>query len=236
MGSAHDKDDTARLREELGSATRAREALLAGIAHDLRNPLNTFAMSTGLLKDDLERNEVDVTRALNLVTRMERAAQRMQRLIDDLLEASRIEAKSVELAKRPESADLVVREALALVKPNAAEKGVAVEAGDVDPAVVLDVDRPRMIQALVSAVGFVLRTTADRGRVTVSATRDASDAVLTVRGVSPGELPASVPAPEEGRGGLALLIARGLVAAHGGQLAVNVSDGTQVVVRLPAAT
>ena len=49
----------ARLRARVEAVTKAREALLASVSHDLRNPLNTFAMSAGLLRDDLERNDID---------------------------------------------------------------------------------------------------------------------------------------------------------------------------------
>src|SRR6188768_2740987 len=74
--------EAARVRCELRSATRVREVLLASVAHDLRNPLNTFAMSTGLLRDDLESPDFERARAVSLVTRMERASTRMQRLIE----------------------------------------------------------------------------------------------------------------------------------------------------------
>ena len=87
--------DAARVRTELRAATRVREVLLASVAHDLRNPLNTFAMSAGLLRDDLEGPDFDRTRALSLLSRMDRASSRMQALIEDLLEASRVEAGTV---------------------------------------------------------------------------------------------------------------------------------------------
>src|SRR3954467_6005419 len=82
-----------------------RDALLASISHDLRNPLNTFAMSAGLLRDDVDHGSVDRTRALALLSRMERAVERMQRLIEDLVEASRVDARRVELRKTVESVE-----------------------------------------------------------------------------------------------------------------------------------
>src|SRR5688500_15557132 len=113
-------------------ATRARDALFAGIAHDLRNPLNTFAMSTGLLKDDLEGGEVDAARALSLVKRMERSAQRMQVLIDDLVIASRIESDPAQASVTKTSEDIadVVREAVAVATPIVKDRGAEVVAGE----------------------------------------------------------------------------------------------------------
>src|SRR4051812_10939870 len=59
--------DAAKARADLRTATRLREVLLAGVAHDLRNPLNTFAMSAGLLRDDIEGPSFDRERALSLL-------------------------------------------------------------------------------------------------------------------------------------------------------------------------
>src|SRR5687767_14767669 len=101
----------AALTLELRSATRAREALLASVAHDLRNPLNTFAMSAGLLRDDLESGDLDRNRAVGLLARMERASNRMQVLIEELLEASRVEAGGVEVHVREENAAAVAEAA-----------------------------------------------------------------------------------------------------------------------------
>lgn len=230
-----EEDEIARLQSALDSATRAREALLAGVAHDLRNPLNTFAMSTGLLRDDLEHGDVDPARALGLVARMERAAQRMQHIIEDLVEGGRIEAKKIDLVRKPERLKDVIDDAVAAARPLVAERGASIAPGDVDATLEPVIDRARIVQALVKATAFVLKTTGDGGRVTISASRAADGAELVVLGVNPGDAPTSAPGPEEGRGGLALLIARGLVAAHGGHVDVKIDGGTRVLVTLPTS-
>jgi K+-sensing histidine kinase KdpD len=216
-------------------ASRARDALFAGIAHDLRNPLNTFAMSTGLLKDDLEGGEVDATRALSLVKRMERAAQRMQVLIDDLIVASRIESDPAEanITKKSEDVGELVREAVAAATPIVKDRGANITEGEVDADLVAAVDRTRLVQALVKGAAFVLRTTGEHGTITVGAKKSGSGIELLVRGVNPGGAPASAPGREEGRGGLALMIARAHVVAHGGELAIRYDDGTRLLITLP---
>lgn len=216
-------------------AARARDALFAGIAHDLRNPLNTFAMSTGLLKDDLEGGDVDVTRAISLLKRMERAAQRMQLLIDDLVIASRLDDDEnlFTLAKKPIDVAELVRESVAAATPIVKDRGAEVVAGDVDEGLVASVDRERMVQAIVKAAAFVLRTTGESGRITVSAKKSDTGVEIDVRGVNPGGTPSSAPGREEGRGGLALLIAKGQVAAHGGTVDVSYLDGTKLTIALP---
>lgn len=216
-------------------ATRARDALFAGIAHDLRNPLNTFAMSTGLLKDDLEGGEVDATRALSLVKRMERAAQRMQVLIDDLVVASRIESDPAQanVTKKSEDIGEIVREAVTAATAIVKDRGANIGEGQIDENLVAAVDRSRLVQALVKGAAFVLRTTGEHGHITVGAKKSGSGVEFLVRGVNPGGAPASAPGREEGRGGLALLIARAHVTAHGGELDVRYDDGTRLVINLP---
>jgi signal transduction histidine kinase len=216
-------------------ATRARDALFAGIAHDLRNPLNTFAMSTGLLKDDLEGGEVDPARALSLVKRMERAAQRMQVLIDDLVVASRIESDPAQanVTKKSEDVAEMVREAVTAATPIVKDRGAEIVEGTVDEGLVASVDRSRLVQALVKGAAFVLRTTGEHGHISIGAKKSGAGVELVLRGVNPGGAPASAPGREEGRGGLALLIARAHVAAHGGDLDVRYDDGTKVTIRLP---
>lgn len=216
-------------------ATRARDALFAGIAHDLRNPLNTFAMSTGLLKDDLESGQIDAARALSLVKRMERAAVRMQVLIDDLVVASRIETDPTQAnaAKKPESVAEMVEEAIAAATPIVTDRGAELALGDVDEGLVASVERSRIVQALVKSAAFVLRTTGEHGRITIGAKKGAAGVELLVRGANSGGVPASAPGREEGRGGLALLIAKAHVAAHGGEVEVRYDDGTRLAIRLP---
>jgi signal transduction histidine kinase len=224
-------DDVVALRGRATRATQLRETLLASLAHDLRNPLNTFAMSTGLLKDDLERDDVDVTRDLGLLQRMERGIDRMRRMIEDLLDASRIEARRIELVRRPEAALSLVRDAVAAALPLAEERGAHVAEGEVDPALRVTVDRARAVQMLGKCLAFAARTCGEDGRVLLSAARDGDLAVFSVTAT----VPASAGPPGDARGGLALEIARGLVELHGGTFELALGDPTTMTIRLPAA-
>lgn len=221
--------EAAALRTELRNSTRTREVLLASVAHDLRNPLNTFAMSTGLLRDDLESPEFERSRAISLVARMDRASTRMQRLIEDLLEASRIEAGNIELAKRPENAADVVRGAIEKATPLASDKGAKLEPAAIDEDLMVTLDKARATEAIVKLVSIALKSTGEGGviRLGVEKHEDAHIA-FTVRGVAPRATKAA--APDENRGGLALLIARGILTAHGGSLVTETTqDGSRML-------
>jgi signal transduction histidine kinase len=225
--------EASRLRSRVEAVTRAREALLASVSHDLRNPLNTFAMSAGLLRDDLERNDVDATRGISLVSRMERATARMQGLIEDLVEASRIDARKIDYAIREERAGQLVKDAATAATPIASEKGAAVAIDSVDDDVRVMADRARTLQLISKVIAFEAKSTGDGGTIRLGVARDGDAALFTARAIGPGGMP--VPAPEEGRGGLALLIARGLVEAQHGTFRIEPGDGLVVAFTLPAA-
>jgi K+-sensing histidine kinase KdpD len=225
--------EAARLRARVELVGRAREALLASVSHDLRNPLNTFAMSAGLLRDDLERDDVDTTRGLSLIARMERATTRMQGLIEDLVEASRIDARKIDYAIREESAAQLVRDAVTAATPKPSEKSAAVFADSLDDDAHVMADRGRTLQLLAKVVAFEAKSTGDSGSIRLGVSRQPEGVVFTARAIGPGGAPVS--APEEGRGGLALLIARGLVEAQRGTFRVEGGDGLAVSFTLPAA-
>lgn len=226
--------DGLRTRQELRAATRAREVLLASVAHDLRNPLNTFAMSAGLLRDDLEGPAFDRTRALSLLARMERASSRMQLLIEDLLEASRIESGAVEIARRPEQGAALVSAAIAKAKPHCAEKGASVEEGVVEENTTVEVDRARTVDALVKLVAVALKSTGEGATIRIGVERHEGEVHFTIRATSP-RATASSTSHDEVRSGLAFLIGRGLVTTQGGQLLTeNSPEGPRTVASFPA--
>ena len=226
--------DAVKMRSELRAATRVREALLASVAHDLRNPLNTFAMSAGLLRDDLEGPELDRTRALSLLARMDRASVRMQALIEDLLEASRIEAGAVELNRKPEDAGAIARAAIEKARPAVAEKGATLDEGAIADDATVELDKARTVDALTKLVLVTLKTTGEGGMIRLGVERADEKVVFTLRS-SPARASASATAHDESRGGLAFLIARGLVVAQGGQLGTELTpEGPRTLVTFPA--
>lgn len=225
--------EAARLRQRVDAVGRARETLLASVAHDLRNPLNTFAMSAGLLRDDAERNDIDATRTIGLVARMERATSRMQVLIDDLVEASRVDARKIDLVLRPENAAQLVKDAVAAATSAASDKGAAIVCGPVDEEPRVMADRARTLQLISKLVAFAAKCTGDGGTIRLGVSREGESIVFSARAFGPGGVP--VPPPEEGRGGLAILIARGLVEAQRGTFRIEQGDALSVAFTLPAA-
>ncbi|HTN90013.1 MAG TPA: ATP-binding protein [Sorangium sp.] len=241
--------ENARLYNEAQAATRARDDLLAIVSHDLRNPLNTIAITASLLRSDLlQRKDGEEDDAVQLVDRMDRGIQRMTRLIEDLLDASRIEAGRLVVSPRVERGGALVREALEAAASLAEAKGCRVTQGPLDAGLEVLADRDRVLQVFSNLLGNALKFTPKGGVVSVSLCRVADLARFSVADTGPGIPPEHQPhlfdrywkASQESRtgAGLGLYIARGIVEAHHGTVAVESSlgHGTTIHFSLPLAS
>jgi PAS domain S-box-containing protein len=237
--------EAARLVEALRQADRRKDEFLAALSHELRSPL--AALRTGV--DVLTHGGGAVGRVLPGI---DRQVSHMTRLVDDLLDASRVAHGKVTL--RPERADLrvVADTAVELARPqlDAAGHILAVDRPP-DPAWVT-ADPVRLAQVLVNLLTNAARYTPAGGRVTLRVLASGGDAVATVTDTGEG-----IPAdqlervfdpfgqagrlPERTRGGLGLglAIARGLSELHGGTLRAESNgpgQGSTFTLRLPLAT
>ncbi|MGH9335500.1 MAG: PAS domain S-box protein, partial [Vicinamibacteria bacterium] len=114
--------DNSRLFQEARHAVQARDEMMAVVSHDLRNPLQTIMASCSLLELDLSpEKRPDVAAAIR------RSAKEMERLIEDLLVAARIEAGELSLALHDVDLSSVLAESLALFQPLADEKSVRLD-------------------------------------------------------------------------------------------------------------
>lgn len=227
--------DALSARLSLKGATRMREVLLASVAHDLRNPLNTFAMSAGLLKDDLESGDVDRTRGLALLSRMDRASQRMQGQIDDLVEASRVEAGVIDFVSKRELASAVIEAGIAKAKPLVTEKSATLEATAVPADLAFSCDRARTAVAIAKLVTVALKSTGEGATLRIGAELVGGAPTITLRAMAPRSATSAQISLDEARGGIALVIGRGLLVAQGATLATEIADGgPRLLVSFPA--
>lgn len=230
-------------RAEAEAATRARDDVLATVSHDLRNPLNViFTGATMLLEMDLP--EEKKTRHLRM---LRRSAEGMNRLINDLLDVSRMEAGRFSVEAVPEPANTLVLEARELLLPLAQEKSVNL-GHDIEPDLP-DVlaDRERMLQVFSNLIGNALKFTPADGKVTVRARREDDGVVFSISDTGSGIEADNLPhifdrfwqAQETRRAGagLGLAIARGIVDAHGGRIWAESApgDGSSFFFSIPAA-
>ena len=237
--------DNARLYLESQQALRAREEVLAIVSHDLRNPLNAIVLATSLLRTS-EKIPPDDREQLDII---HLSAERMRRLIEDLLDVTRLEGGK-RLPIEPETVQIepLLRETCELFKPQAAATGITLRyqvGRDLPP---VRADHHRVLQVLSNLVGNAMKFTPTGGTITLRAEARDGDVVLTVADTGPG-------IPKEHLGdifnpywqakraermgaGLGLPIARGIVEAHGGRIWVESEPGkgTKFYFTLPIAT
>lgn len=237
--------ENARLFETARAATRARDDVLAIVSHDLRNPVHTIVMAATL---QLELAPPDDRRASRQQSEIVlRAANRANHLIDDLLDATRIESGTFAIATRPVAMAQLVGDAVELLTPSATAAGVTL-VGTVDPAVPLaSADAERVLQVFSNLGGNAIKFTPTGGRVEISACTEGPLIRVSVRdsgtGINSTDLAHVFDRYWQGRdrarlgAGLGLWIAKGIVQAHGGTIDIDSIPGEGTVVRftLPVA-
>jgi PAS domain S-box-containing protein len=244
-GVSIDIHDAREAREALKEADRRKDEFLATLAHELRNPLAPIRNALHLLAR--RPSEDAMTRAAQEM--MERQVVHMVRLIDDLLDVSRITRGKLELRREPVELAKVIDMALETARPHISQQ-LTVSAPS-EP-VRLDADPVRLSQVLSNLLNNAAKFTPKSGRITVAASVEGESVVVRVRdtgvGIEPAKLPqlfqifSQVGAPLErttGGLGIGLALARSLVELHGGSIEARSEGpgkGAEFIVRLPALT
>jgi signal transduction histidine kinase len=208
-----------------------RDEVLAIVAHDLRAPLNAVQTSAAFLMD-VELAEPDRRRLLDVIRR---AASTMNRLIEDLLDVSRMEsgAFTVELQRLDVAA--LASEVCEQFRPQATEGGRTLACLVERDVPFVSADRDRLSQVLENLISNALRFTPAGGSVSVRVARQGAGVACSVSDTGVGIPPEDIPRLFErfwqarryrrGGAGLGLAIARGVVEAHGSSLAVESEPG-----------
>lgn len=213
-------------------ATQARDDLLGIVAHDLRSPLGTVLMQVSLLQRTPRGQEPEI---LKIAAGIERGAFRMKRLIQDLLDVTRIETGRLVLDQVPVSAGQVVDESVAAHEPLAGQASIALLAEAAADLPAVWADRDRLLQAFDNLIGNAIKFTAPGGRITVGARVRDAEVLFWVADTGPGILPEHLPhvferswrppQPDRRGAGLGLAIVKGIVEAHGGRVWVESTPG-----------
>ena len=234
------QDANAQLRD----GARRKDEFLATLAHELRNPLAPIANAVEVL--NLQGSMEEVPRAARAV--IGRQLRVMSRLIEDLLDASRITSGKLELRRDRVELAAVVEQALETSRPHVRghEFTVALPA---EP-VWVDADPVRLAQVFANLIHNACKFTSPGGQVRLAAERDGARVRVRVRdngvGIAAEHMPRLFemfsqvsPALERSQGGLGigLALSRALVAMHGGTLEAasdGAGSGAEFVVTLPA--
>jgi signal transduction histidine kinase len=226
--------ERARTFETARRAVTAREDLLAIVSHDLRNPLGLVSLHAQAVKrrlasaagsgDEVARAGADLEIILESVRRMER-------LIRDLSDFSRIEAGCLEVKPSRNPIVELLRQALAAIRPLAGSRKLELCLETEEPSPAAWCDGGRIFQVLSNLLENAVAFTRDDGTVTASLAEDAGRFIVSIAddgsGISREELPrvferychgSAERLAGSGGLGLGLFICRGLVEAHGGRI------------------
>lgn len=216
--------ENARLYRTAERAIQARDDMLGIVAHDLRNPLNTIRMQATLLRQQgAEPN------------RIERAAIRINRLIDDLLDLTRMEAGRLTIEALPVPAGQVILDSVEAQQTLASWGSFDLRL-DVTPELPkIWADRDRLLQVFENLIGNAAKFTGAGGRITIGARPRETDVLFWVAdtgsGISADDLPHvfnrfwQARKAERRGAGLGLPIVKGIVEAHRGHVWVDSALG-----------
>ena len=233
------------LANRLVRQTEDRLAFLAGVAHDLRNPLSVLALAAeGLRKGPQPPPEEKVTRTLANVSRQ---VALLDRMVGDLLDSIRVEAGRFELRLERPNLSAIVDHVVELFRPISDAHSIE-SLGSQAPTPPVTCDPVRIEQVLTNLVSNAIKYSPGGGRVTVTLASEGSDVVIAVTdqgiGIPPEErLRIFEPFHRTGQSrgvvpgvGLGLSVARKLVEAHGGRIEVEsqLGKGSTFRVWLPA--
>jgi len=237
-----DMTEIREAEEALKQAISARDEVLAVVSHDLRNPVGTIAAAAELVADvplsQERRNE-------HLHT-IRRAADRVNRLIQSLLDVAKIEAGKITLELSFEEINELVNDAVTQAGWLAEQEGVQLLFEEEEMSSRVHVDRNKMLQVLSNLIENALKYTPEGGRVTVSAKREGDNVLIVVADTGVGIEPQVLNNlfdrfwqghRKDGKGsGLGLTIVKGILQAHGttANVRTEVGEGSSFEFTLPA--
>jgi signal transduction histidine kinase len=227
--------------DRLGAALDEQKRFTADAAHELRTPVSVVLTQT---QTALTR-ERTAAEYRDTVESCQRAAQRMRRLIESLLELARLDAGQEQMKRERLKLDLAVFDCAKLVQPLADERQIKVVCDVPQPLECIG-DVERIAQVITNLLTNAVNYNKENGEVRVTGESKNGSAIVRITDTGPGIAPEDLPqifkrfyraekSRTAGRTGLGLSISKAIVDAHGGTLEVESEPGkgTTFIIRLP---
>ncbi|NUS39644.1 MAG: PAS domain S-box protein [Lysobacter sp.] len=245
LGSLIDITDSKRMQESLLEADRRKDEFLATLAHELRNPLAPLRNCLHVLK----MHDDEDPQAARLHGMMDRQVNQMVRLVDDLLEVSRITRGNIELRKRPVPLAEILASAVETSRPLVDQAGHRLEIDLPPPTVMLYADPMRLEQVFTNLLNNAAKYTPASGRIVLRTRVEGGEVEVCVcdNGIGlPAEMLVQVfdmftqcdhsRTHAQGGLGIGLTLVRSLVEQHGGRVEARsegLGFGSEFIVHLP---
>jgi PAS domain S-box-containing protein len=238
------QEELRKLAAKLSDADRRKDEFLATLAHELRNPLAPIRNGLQIMRMSNDGDAVEQAR-----TMMERQLEQMIRLVDDLLDVSRISRGQLELRQEHLQLAAVLKSAVETSRPLIEEMGHELVVALPPQPIILHADLTRLAQVFLNLLNNAAKYTERGGHISLTAERQGSDVVVSVKddgiGIASDQLShvfemftQAERALERAQGGLGigLTLVKRLVEMHGGRIEARSEGpgkGSEFVVRLP---
>ena len=229
------ENDLARQVRREQEAVRARDELVAVVSHDLRNPMTVISMLCGMMQKAFSSDGPHTSRRISTaIDTMQQAAGRMNTLLEDLLDTSKIDAGRYTITPQKLDVGQMFEEAQSLLAPLAIDKDISISF-EADADLSIHGDPERLFQVLSNLIGNAIKFTPRLGTVGVHAKSVGDEIVFTVRDSGEGIPKENLPhvfdrywTVKDGNPtgtGLGLYITQGIVEAHGGRIVAESEPG-----------
>ncbi|RMF18610.1 MAG: hybrid sensor histidine kinase/response regulator [Candidatus Dadabacteria bacterium] len=230
------RDQLEKTNRELASANEQKNEFLGMVVHDLRHPIGTIRGYASFLRDAVEHE--DKEDALSLLDGVERSANRMLAIIEELLDVSAIESGKVKLRLTSVSIPALLQQTVELRRHDANTKGMQIHLSILDEPDAIEGDWSKLMQVFDNLLSNAIKYSPRGSRIDVRVGSGPGAVAVEVQDQGPGiaaseqELlfqpfsrTSSVPTGGEASTGLGLAIVRKLVEAHGGTIGVESESG-----------
>ncbi len=238
------RSEGSRLNAQLREEQRRKDEFLAMLGHELRNPLSALVTAVGVLQATQDPRHVQ-----QMAEVMSRQTSQLARLVDDLLDMSRVSRGQIELRRHPVLLQSILADATEQSSAMVDARGHRLVLSITDEPLRLNADRARLIQIFANLLSNASKYTDRGGRISLTASRDKNHAVVRVQdngiGLAPDMLESifdlftqvkvDVDRSQEGLG-IGLTLVRSLVRQHGGHVtaeSAGLGKGSTFTVRLP---
>jgi CheY-like chemotaxis protein len=244
LGANLDVTERRRTEEALRDADRRKDEFLAMLAHELRNPLAPIRNALGVLAMRFTDPDLDKVRGM-----MERQVEHLVRMVDDLLDVSRIMRGRIELRHEPVELATIIARAVETARPAIDARGHELTVALPSERVWVGGDLVRLAQIFANLLGNAAKYTERAGTISLSAECEKGHVAISVRDTGIGIAPELLPrifdlfvqgdrsvARSQGGLGIGLTLVRRLVELHGGTIraaSAGPGRGSEFVVRLP---
>jgi PAS domain S-box-containing protein len=249
IGTLVDEHERERALHELREADRLKDEFLAMLSHELRNPLAPILNAVDVLDRSEPGDEQVMTKYRAVITRQ---VQHMKRLLDDLLDVSRVSQGKIQLRKEPLELGALLLQAVDVSRPMIVGKRQRLSLTLAQGPLPLDADPTRLVQVFANLLNNAAKYTDEGGHISLTVKVEDGDAVVRVRDDGVGMTPELLAGAfdlfvqetrsldrAQGGLGIGLTMVRTLVKMHGGSvraLSEGPGRGSEFVVSLPLST